>query len=127
MNMERADVGLVLGDGRGLGGSVVDLDRAWIAAAGRGGLCGGQASQDGQRQDNQGQHLAASHPASRHRSSSSVAAVALQAAQGQSRLTCVGMQNATLVEEDVDDRDRIGTTTIGGLHSKGAGRMQRGG
>jgi hypothetical protein len=37
------------------------------------------------------------------------------------------MDNATLVEEDVDDLDRIGTTTIGGLHSTGAGRMQRGG
>ena len=31
----------------------------------------------------------------------------------------VGMQNATLVEEDVDDLDRIGTTTVGGLHSTG--------
>jgi hypothetical protein len=39
----------------------------------------------------------------------------------------VGMQNATLVEEDVDDLDRIGTTIIGGLHSTGAGWLQRGG
>ena len=33
----------------------------------------------------------------------------------------VGMQNATLVEEDVVDLDRIGTTIIGGLHSTGLG------
>jgi hypothetical protein len=81
-------MGLVLGDGRGLSGSVVDLDRAWVALGCGGDLRSGQASQDRQRQDDQGQRFRRlilplamrPHPLS---------LLWLVADQRQSRLTCV--------------------------------------